>query len=587
MKQFFKFMFASMLGTIIAGGVALFLLISVLIGVSSYLISSTHTQKEVEEHSILHLHLKGELCEVETSEEQLLNALSYDNVHNLSLSSLRSAIKVAKEDKHIEGIFLEIDDFSCGISSARELRESLIDFKKSGKWVFSYGDYISQTEYYIASVADTIVINPYGRIHWKGLSRQVMLYHSLMEKVGISVEVAKVGSYKSAVEPFLYDKISEENRTQITSYIQSIWKDMMKDVFSSRGISVERLNELADEGQLSLSPIEYKKSGLVDVALYKSGMDSLLKVKCGIEGEEKPSFVDENDLVSMEGNHNKKEKKIAILYAVGEIDGTDADGISSKDFCKQIQKVKEDKSICAVVLRINSPGGSAYGAEQMWHEIECLKREKPVVVSMGDCAASGGYYIACNASYIFAQPTTLTGSIGVFALVPNAGELAKKVGLSFEVVKTNEFANFPSLARGMSEKEKGLLQKSVNDIYSLFIHRCSEGRNMTEKEIELLAEGRVWTGSQACKSGLIDEIGGIDQAIEKASKLANVEDYVVEECIDKKGLWKTLMKYATLDAKMYLGKWVFGEDFSYYSTMEKMKKLRGVQMRVPYELNVN
>ena len=486
---------------------------------------------KLEANSVYKLKLSGTLVEQGQEANPFAALLSsnpyYSQDETVGLDELLSNIRLAKTDDRILGIYLEGGSLSMAPASAKALRDALLDFKTSGKWIIAYASSYGQTNYYVASVADKIYLNPTASIDWNGLSAQKMYYTRLMDKLGIEMQILKVGTFKSAVEPYFRTSMSEADRLQTQQYIGGIWDEMKAAVSESRHISVEQLDQYADL-YMGLQPQEkYIEYGFADTLLYVQDMDSVLRLYTGTKDYK---LLSTNSLTLVERTPSKAKDKVAVIYAEGEITDNSGNGIVGTDMVKLIKKIGKDDDVKAVVLRVNSPGGSADASEQIWHAVQTL-REKglPVVVSMGDYAASGGYYISCGADYIFAEPTTLTGSIGIFGTVPNMSKILDKVGLDIDGVGTNAHSDLQTnmVYKGMNPEEFRMMQTMVERGYDLFTRRCAEGRHTTQEAIKQIGEGRVWLGKDALNIGLVDSLGNIDNAIEKAVELAALDNYRV------------------------------------------------------------
>ena len=488
---------------------------------------STPTTK-LEENTIYRIDLKGTLVE-QTGEENPFDALFAEmygqSTTTVGLSDLLSNIALAKDNDKILGIYLKGGMLSAGPASAKAIRDALLDFKQSGKFVIAYADSYTQTNYYIASVADKIFFNPVGTLMWDGLTAQKEYYTRLFEKIGIEMQILKVGTFKSAVEPYFRTSMSDADRKQTEQYIGGIWNEMKAAVGQSRQITPEQLHAYADEC-MSLQPqAKYLTYHLVDSLVYIQEMDSILRTYAGTKEYKQLS---NSKMTSVERNKVDATDKVAVLYAEGAISDEGADGIVEGKILKTIKKIYKDDDVKAVVFRVNSPGGSADASEQIWHAMKMLQdKGLPVVVSMGDYAASGGYYISCNADYIYAEPTTLTGSIGIFGTVPNINKLREKVGLDIDGVSTNKHSalNVNAIYRGMNPQETALMQNMVERGYDLFTRRCADGRGMSQDEIKKIGEGRVWLGKDALEIGLVDGLGNINDAVAKAVELAELGEY--------------------------------------------------------------
>lgn len=587
MKDFLKFTLATVTGIVISSVVLFF--ISILVVFS--MVSSSESETQVRKNSVMMLDLNGTLAE--RSQENPLDLIMKDDYKTYGLDDILSSIKKAKENEDIKGIYIQATSLGAGFASLEEIRNALKDFKESGKFVVAYGDAYTQGLYYLSSVADKVLLNPQGMLEWRGLAATPMFFKDLLEKVGVEMQVFKVGTYKSAVEPFISTEMSAANREQINVYLSSIWGQITSAVAESRNLSVEALNKEADRMLMFYPAEESVKNGLVDTLIYKNDVRDYLKNLAGIDKDDNMPILGIQDMINVKKNvpRDKSGNVIAVYYAYGEIDGGSSastdEGINSEKVIKDLRKLKDNENVKAVVLRVNSPGGSAYGSEQIWYAVNQLKKEKPVIVSMGDYAASGGYYISCNADTIVAEPTTLTGSIGIFGMMPNAKGLTEKLGVSFDVVKTNPYADFGNLTRPMNDGEKGLMQMYVNNGYELFLTRCSDGRGISMEELDKIAQGRVWTGSTAKELGLVDELGGLDKALEIAIAKAGVDAYTVMSYPKKEGFLESLMntnpgnyiKGRMLNSKM-------SDMYRQFSIIENFDKIDRIQARVPFELNI-
>lgn len=587
MKDFFKFTLATITGIILTS-IVMFV-ISIIVVFS--MLSSTETETVVKKNSIMMLDLNGSL--VERTSDNIFKELFDKEDSTYGLDDILASIKKAKENDDIKGIYIQATSLNANFASLQEIRDALNDFKKSGKFIVAYSDNYTQGMYYLSSVANKVLLNPKGAIEWRGLASQPLFLKGLLEKLGIEMQVFRVGTYKAAVERFSATEMSPANREQVTAYITSIWNEIITDVAASRKISVDSLNNYANRMLMFYPAEQTVKSGMADTLIYKNDVRDYLKQLVKIDKDDNLAVLGLDEMVNVKKNtpKDKSGNIIAVYYAFGEIDGgsssTDEDGIISNEVIKDLRKLKEDKDVKAVVLRVNSPGGSAFGSEQIWEAVCQLKKEKPVIVSMGDYAASGGYYISCAADTIVAEPTTLTGSIGIFGLIPNAKGLTDKLGLSFDVVKTHKFADFGNIMRGMNTDEQTLLQMYINQGYDLFVSRCAEGRKMSKNEIEKIAEGRVWTGEAAKKIGLVDILGGIDKALEIAVKKAKVEGYTVVGYPDRKNVLQELLNSKPgnyIESRMLKSQ--LGDYYNGFSMLKNLEKADFMQARVPFELNI-
>lgn len=530
MKNFFKQVFATAVGIYAFFFISfvLFFGFVILISLGSIFGSS------IEKHSILRIEMAGMLEERASDDNLLAELVGNDNVGTQSLEEMVAAIRAAKEDKHIDGIYLDGGTLTGDYASLEYLRDALLDFRKSGKFVYAYADQYTQGSYYVASAASTVAINPQGMLDWHGVASQPIFYTGLLDKIGVEMQVFKVGTYKSAVEPFILTEMSEANREQVQSYISDIWATVTKEVSVSRGVTVEHLNACADHYAALAAPADYKEQKLVDKLIYIDEARAELRK---LTGRDELKFVTTNEMAMLAPSKSERDV-VAVYYASGDI----VDEATSTAFTSEgeivgskvvadLDRLANDRYVKAVVLRINSGGGSAYASEQMWRAVQQLKAKKPVVVSMSGMAASGGYYMSCGANYIYAEPTTLTGSIGIFGMIPDASRLlTDKLGLSFDVVKTNEAADFGAPGRSFNEGESEAMQNYVNRGYKTFLTRVADGRTaaghkMTTDDVDKIAQGRVWTGRQALELGLVDELGSLDAAVKKAAQLAKIDSY--------------------------------------------------------------
>lgn len=588
MKDFLKFTLATITGIIVSSVVLFF--IGILVFFS--MVSSSESETQVRKNSIMMLDLSGNV--VERSQENPFSFLLNEGNETYGLDDILSSIKKAKENENIKGIYIQAGWLGAGFASIEEIRQALVDFKESGKFIVAYGDSYSQGLYYLSSVADKVLLNPQGAVEWRGIAATPIFFKDLLDKIGVEMQVFKVGTYKSAVEPFISTEMSPANREQVDAYISSIWGRVTSDVAASRKLSADSLNAVADKMLMFHPASESVECGLADTLIYKNDVRDYLKAMVGIDKDDRMPVLGLKDMVNVKKNvpKDKSGNVIAVYYAYGEIDGNNSssmseDGIDSKKMIRDLRKLQEDEDVKAVVLRVNSPGGSAFGSEQIWYAVSQLKKEKPVIVSMGDYAASGGYYISCNADTIVADPTTLTGSIGIFGMFPNAKGLTDKIGVNVDVVKTNRYADFGMLTRPMNDGEKGLLQMYVNQGYDLFLTRCSEGRGISKEELDKIAQGRVWTGSMAKELGLVDVLGGLDTALKIAIEKADVEGYTVINYPKKDSFLDALMNTKPDNyIKAHLLKGTIGEVYQQFGALENFDKCDRIQARLPFELNI-
>lgn len=589
MKQFFKMMFASTLGffvgLMLAGMIAIVFMIGMVAGLGS---NSQAVYTPKAENSVFKIAFEGDIRE--SAEENPFTNLLTGREPDLSLRDLLKSIHHAKEQESVRGIYLDMGVFSGGTASLDAVRRALMDFKESGKFIVAYADSYTQGGYYLASVADKIYLNPQGILGLAGLSSQTMFYKGLLQKIGVEMMVFKVGTYKGAVEPFIADKLSDANREQITSYQNSIWGNITKGIAKSRNITVEDVNRFADEGAFFASPekaVEYK---LIDELKYRSEVEKYLIEQSGQTGD-KLKTVGLSNMKNVKKTDRKYRNKIAIVYAEGEIMQQIISSPYSGNYpCisekinDDLKKLADNEDVKAVVLRINSPGGSAYTSEQIWKQVYELKKKKPVVVSMGSVAASGGYYIASGASKIIAEPNTLTGSIGIFGMFPNTAGLFNKLALTTDMVKTNRYADFGDPSRPMTDDEKALIQGYIERGYDTFLTRCAEGRGVSKADIDSIGQGRVWTGEQALKIGLVDELGGIERAVELAGELAEIYNYNIMEVSTDHDFLKELLEKQIEVVKQSVVKDMLGDEYEHFRTLQKVKATYGIQARIPYDL---
>jgi len=586
MKQFLKFTLASIVGIFITSilGVLIFFL---LLGAAA---SSGEKATVLKPNSIYELNLEGSL--VDRSEDNpfsnvLGKAFGSSSENSLGLDEVLKNIEKAKNDDNIVGIYLKGGSLSGGIASVKEIRNALIDFKKSGKFIVAYADNYSQKMYYLVSVANKVLINPQGMLELKGLSTETMFYKNTLDKLGIEMQIVKVGTFKSAVEPYILTKMSDANRLQVNVFLNSIWNTILKEISVSRKIPTEKLNSYADE-MLMYQPTEKSKQyNLVDSLVYADQVDSILQkyVKKFKKGDDLV-FVKNSAMSKLPDNSKYDKNKVAVIYAIGEITDSEGDEIVARDMVKTINDVAKDSAVKSVVLRVSSPGGSAYASEQIWHALSMLKAKKPLIVSMGDYAASGGYYISCMADKIIAQPNSITGSIGIFGVIPNIKGLNEKLGLTYDGVKTNKMSDGISINRSFTPEERDLMQNYVNRGYELFVKRCAQGRKMKVEQIKAIAEGRVWTGEDAIKIGLVDKIGGLNDAIKLAVEKAKLSSYNLKEYPEKEDFTAKLLKSFTEDVEARIMKAQLGEQYSILKKIKSLDKINGIQARLPYDLNI-
>lgn len=588
MKDFFKYVLATIVGIVI-----LFVVMAILGAMSLVgMVASGEATKNVSDNSVLVVNLSGTM--EEQAGDNTLNQFLGSAASSMGLQETLEAIQKAKENDNVKGIYIEAGSFSADYASLQEVRNALLDFKKSGKWIVAYGDIYTQATYYLCSVADKVWMNPSGEIDWHGMASQPIFVKDLLAKVGIKMQVIKVGKYKSATEMYTEDHMSDANREQTQAYINSIWKQITNDVSSSRKISVDSLNAYADRLVMFEGAEAQKKYKLVDALLYHDQVKAEVKKLLKLDDDKSINQLSISDMQTVK--RKKDGEQVAVYYAYGDIVDSPTQGmlmggghqIVANDVNSDLQSLADDDNVKAVVIRVNSPGGSAYASEQLWHQIEVLKQKKPVVVSMGGYAASGGYYMSSGANYIFAEPTTLTGSIGIFGTIPDRSELmTKKLGLKFDEVKTNKNAAFGTSSRPFNAEEISYLQSYINRGYQLFRKRVADGRKMTIEQVEAIAQGHVFTGADALKIKLVDELGGLDKAIAKAAQLAKIDEYYTNNYPAPPSIFDQLMNQAKggnyLDDQLRVA---LGEYYQPFMLMREANQMSPVQARLPYFLNI-
>lgn len=591
MKDFIKNVLATMVGMF-----GFFIVMGV-IGMMSIIgmIASGNAAQNVEKNSVFVLNLSGTISE--QGSENPLSMFTGDNSLNSGLNDILSSIKKAKANDDIKGIYIEAGALATNYATLQEIRNALADFRKSGKWIVAYGDFYTQGAYYVASVANKVYINPKGAIDWHGIGAQTMFYKDFMAKFGVKWEVVKVGTFKSATETFTEEKMSDANRLQTKTFIDGTWRNVCDAVSKSRGISVDSLNSYADS-YLALQATEtLMKAKMVDGMMYGDQVKDAVKKIMKLDKDDNISQLTLNDMLNVKGG-KVEGSEIAVYYAEGDIvqDPKAAtmfgnnNYIASRKVCKDLEDLMNDDDVKAVVVRINSGGGDAYASEQMWHQMSELRKVKPVVVSMGDYAASGAYYMSAPASWIVAQPNTLTGSIGIFAVIPDlSGLVTTKLGVRFDEVKTNRNSTFGNLmARPFNAEEKAMLQASVNRGYSLFRQRVAEGRRLPVESVEKIAQGRVWLATDALNIKLVDQLGGIDDAVKKAAELAKLKDYYTSD-YPAAASWMDAMLNSMSSSGTYLDEQLrqtLGDFYQPFTMLRSIDKREAIQARIPYAISI-
>ena len=591
MKDFIKNVLATMVGMF-----GFFIVMGV-IGMMSIIgmIASGNAAQNVEKNSVFVLNLSGTISE--QGSENPLSMFTGDNSLNSGLNDILSSIKKAKANDDIKGIYIEAGALMTNYATLQEIRNALADFRKSGKWIVAYGDFYTQGAYYVASVANKVYINPKGAIDWHGIGAQTMFYKDFMAKFGVKWEVVKVGTFKSATETFTEEKMSDANRLQTKTFIDGTWRNVCDAVSKSRGISVDSLNSYADS-YLALQATEtLVKAKMVDGMMYGDQVKDAVKKMMKLDKDDNISQLTLNDMLNVKDG-KVEGSEIAVYYAEGDIvqDPKAAtmfgnnNYIASRKVCKDLEDLMNDDDVKAVVVRINSGGGDAYASEQMWHQMSELRKVKPVVVSMGDYAASGAYYMSAPASWIVAQPNTLTGSIGIFAVIPDlSGLVTTKLGVRFDEVKTNRNSTFGNLmARPFNAEEKAMLQASVNRGYSLFRQRVADGRRLPVESVEKIAQGRVWLATDALNIKLVDQLGGIDDAVKKAAELAKLKDYYTSD-YPAAASWMDAMLNSMSSSGTYLDEQLrqtLGDFYQPFTMLRSIDKREAIQARIPYAISI-
>ena len=579
MKSFFKYLFATILGLFIFS----IIWVVIFFGIIGAAMSGSKEVK-ISDNSVFELKLEGIL--VERHKNDVISSFASEinsSVSEIALDDIMASIDKATDNDNIKGIYLHIGDFSASVASLQEIYKGLEKFKKTGRFIVAYADSYGNGTYYLSSIADKVYMNPSGTLALTGINISTVFFKDLLSKIGVEMQIFKVGTFKSAVEPFTQTSMSEANRLQLTTFINSIWTEITKTIAHNRGISDTEVNLYADSGLFlddAQTAVQHK---LIDSLVYSSDMKEIIEKLVGKDY----NTLTIRDMKLIAQNKEYSKNRIAIVYAVGEIDGSNKnDGIDSEDISEDLLDIADNDKIKAVVLRINSPGGSAYGSEQIWKAVSVVKSKKPIVVSMGDYAASGGYYIACNTDRIFAQPTTLTGSIGIFGIFPNIGGLTDKLGIKFDNVKTNKYSDFGATYRPMNTEERAILQRYINNGYELFTKRCAEGRNMNIDSLKAIAEGRIYSGTDAMRLGLVDEMGGLEEAITFAAKKANISDYTIKYYPSVKSLIEQISDIFSTSVEERIVKSQLGENYRLFRTIQRAQTTTGIKAIMPYSITV-
>lgn len=588
MKSFFKTLLASILGVIIGSFVMFFLMLMVI----GAIVSSGEKPYEVKSGSVLHLQLNKSIVDRASKNPfEGISPFSFKPEKNLGLNEILANIKKAKTDDNIKGIYLDLDIIPAGFATVEEIRNALLDFKTSGKFIVSYSDVYSQKAYYLASVSNKVYLNPEGELELLGLRSEVLFYKRALDMLGVEPQILRHGKFKSAVEPFMLDKMSPENREQQLTYMGSIWKAVATGIAKERKLTVEGIDAMVNNLTIRNAK-SAMQNGLVDSLFYKDQVVAQLCKLSGVKSDDDLKLVTYSDYaMSPESTKDKKftKDKIAVIYASGEIGMGQGNNstIGSDGLSKAISDARKDSSVKAIVLRVNSPGGSALASEIIWRELVLAQKVKPLVVSMGDVAASGGYYISAPADVIVASPTTITGSIGVFGLMFNAQKaMADKLGITVDVAKTHAHSDMLTVYRPLSAEERSVLQNGVEDIYKTFVNRVSTGRKLTESKVDSIGGGRVWSGENAMSIGLVDKFGGLTEAIKIAAKKAKLDNYRLLELPKQKEALEAIMEDFGGQAKMWIMKDELGDAFKHYNYLKSMLQKGGVVARMPYDVEI-
>ena len=589
MKQFFKIVLGSMVGFIIAACIFSVIILFIIAGI----VAATKKTNvvNISSNSILQINLDRPIGErINYSEINFASLSNLNASKYLGLKEITANIRKAKSDKNIAGIYLDAKFVQCGWATLEAIRKELIDFKSSGKFIIAYGEMMTQKSYYLASVADKIYLNPKGLMEFSGLSVNIAFFKNTLEKIGIEPQIFYCGKFKSATEPLRLTKMSDANRVQTTEFINSFYQHYMSKIAESRKMTYDEIDNIS-RNLLVRHPSDALKNKMVDGLKYYDEVLDEFKHLTGIAADKNPKFVsiEDYDNVSIKYIENNSLNKIAVVYAEGEIvDGQgDEENIGGEKYAEMIRKIRQDKTIKALVLRVNSPGGSAFASEIIWREISLAKKTMPVVVSMGDYAASGGYYISCAADSIFAQPNTLTGSIGVFGIIPCFENfLNDKLGITHDGVKTGKYSDMPNVTRKLTDDEKTIIQAGVDSIYSDFLYRVATGRHHSKSEIDSIAQGRVWSGEKAISIGLVDKLGNIDDAVNCAKRLARINDAKLVNCPSFDFSWKEVLYQVGSNKRKSIIKEELGDFYNYYEQIQQIKKWNTIQARMPYRIEL-
>ena len=585
MKRFFTYLLATIVGIIISSAILFF----ISMGIISAMVASQNKAIEIKPNSVLYLKFDQPIVDRQPNMPFSLAAITGNQ--RIGLNEILANIEKAKNDDNISGIYLDLSFMLTGYSTVEEIRNALLDFQTSGKFVIANGKIYSQKAYYLATAADAVYLNPAGFLEWVGLHTQSSFFKNTLKKLDIEATVVRYGKYKSAAENFTEEGYSPENRIQIKQLISGIWKNICNNVSVERGIAPEKLNQIADK-LLVNSPYSAYQLGMVDSILYDDQVLAIIKNRIGIDSSKNINTVELAEYRRVPVHHTYKglaKDKIAVIYASGEIIERDGDDQTIEDdkFAETIRKARKDSSIKAIVLRVNSPGGSALASEVIWHELDLTRAVKPIVVSMGDVAASGGYYISCIADTILAQPSTITGSIGVIGMYLNMQGMFKKVGITFDTEKTNTYSDFLSGVRPVTQYELNYWQNRIDSTYVTFVRRVNKGRALNFDQIEAIGQGRVWSGVDAIENGLVDKIGGLNDAIEMAKNMAGLDEkYRIVELPKLEDPVEKIMRELVQGVKIR----IFGKDLDineeYFNILKKYIKNTGILARMPFDIEI-
>jgi protease IV len=592
MKEFFKYTLATLTGIIIASFLGLFALL-IIIGI---IVGAADKPTIVADQSMLVINLENQIVDRAPNDPfSDLNIPGLGMSKKIGLDQILTSIDKVRHDDRIKCIYLDLSIVNGGMAAVEEIRNALLAFRDScDKPVYAYGDMFDQKAYYLATVADKVVLNPYGALDFKGLGVEITFFRKALEKLGVEIQIVRHGKFKASAEPFMLDKMSDENRGQTLVYLNSFWNQMLRGISDQRNIPVEKLNQLADDVMTFRRAEKALEAGLVDELKYKDQVLDDLREITGVKSKKGIPVVSvaAYSKASLAGKGKKgafSRNKIAVIYASGEIGMpfSGSEGINGDKLSREIRKVRQDSTYKAIVLRVDSPGGTPYDSEVIWREVKLAADEKVVVVSMGNFAASGGYYISCAADKIVAQPNTITGSIGIFGTIPNAGELLNnKLGITTDIVKTNEHSDMPSITRGMTEFERNLMQAHVEDLYDVFVTRVADGRRMDKTAVDEIGQGRVWSGENALEIGLVDQLGGLDQAVSLAAELAGIQDYRRVSLPEHQDPIQELFRAGGDNIRLRILKSELGEAWRYYDYLKKTGSMNGIYARIPYDIDI-